>query len=77
MSRSTQWILVLTCFALLGSSVAVAQDAGTVVGRVFDPAGEILVAAEVRVEGTTLVAVTDDTGQFRLSRCPPAPRSWW
>jgi TonB-dependent receptor len=53
-----------------GLAPAAGFDAGTVVGRVTDAEARPLVAAEVRVEGTALRAVTDRTGTFRIVNLP-------
>ncbi|MGO4410962.1 MULTISPECIES: TonB-dependent receptor [unclassified Brevundimonas] len=72
--------LLVTAFAVQLPQAAQAQAAvvqapaaasGAVRGRVFDTAsGEYLRNAEVRVEGTTIVAYSEDGGAFRLSGVP-------
>lgn len=72
--------LLATAFALQLPMAAQAQTAaaqaqsvasGALRGRVFDTAtGEYVRNAEVRVEGTTIVAYSEDGGAFRLSGVP-------
>jgi len=38
------------------------------------PAGRPAAAAEVRIEGTTLVALTDSAGHYRIGPVPPGPQ---
>jgi iron complex outermembrane receptor protein len=47
-------------------------DRGMIQGRVFNPStGEYIRNAEIRVDGTALVAVSEDGGFFRLTNVPP------
>ena len=75
--------LVLSCFrsrlrrpfaalvlAFLPMSFATAQETGIVTGVVTDPRSALLQGVEVRVEGTSELAVTDRTGRFRLDGVP-------
>lgn len=56
------------------ASATPAQATGVVEGRVLNPASGAYVAnAEVRVEGTNLLAVTDRQGSFRLDAVPSGP----
>jgi iron complex outermembrane receptor protein len=70
--RRSGWAfaLVLT----LGSGAAGAQT-GSVSGRVTDESGAAVSGAEVRVEGTTLHASTDDQGRYELREVPAGERS--
>jgi iron complex outermembrane receptor protein len=57
------------------SNAAQAVGSGVVRGRVLNTAtGEYVRNAEIRVEGTTIVAYSEDGGDFRLSACRPATR---
>lgn len=45
---------------------------GTITGRIFNPATrEYIRNAEVRIEGTTLVALSEEGGYYRLINVPP------
>ena len=56
---------------LVASAAAQALGVGTIEGRVSNPrTGEYLERARVTVEGTTLEAFTDSSGQYRLSNVP-------
>ena len=56
---------------LTASAAAQALGVGTIEGRVSNPrTGEYLERARVTVEGTTLEAFTDSSGQYRLSNVP-------
>ena len=47
---------------------------GSIEGRVFNPAtGEYLELARITVEGTMLEALTDASGQYRLTNVPAGP----
>ncbi|HUR56237.1 MAG TPA: TonB-dependent receptor [Opitutaceae bacterium] len=55
----------------LSSALAQAPATGTIEGRVFNPRnGEYVERARISVEGTTLEAFTDTSGQFRLGNVP-------
>ena len=58
--------------AVLLPHLSSAQAAtGAVTGRVFNPAtGEYIRNAEVRVEGTPQIAVSEDGGYYRLNQAP-------
>ena len=62
--------LLAVLAALLGTSEARAQ-AGQFRGRVTDAAGEAVIGATVRLDGTTLGAAADLDGQFSILRVPP------
>ena len=47
-----------------------AAPAGSVAGRVTNGQGAPLVGAQVFIEGTSLGAVTRDSGQYVISRIP-------
>ena len=50
---------------------AAAEGAGSITGRVLNPAtGEYVANAEVRIAGTALAAVTERDGTYRLDRVP-------
>ncbi len=70
--RSIGWALAL--MMTLGAGAAWAQT-GTVSGRVTDEAGAGVSGAEVRVEGTTIRATTDDQGRYELRDVPAGERS--
>lgn len=64
-ARCLPWLAV--CFA----SLAFAQGTGTVAGRVFNTATkEYIRNAEIRIEGTNLVAYSEDAGFYRISGVP-------
>jgi len=77
----------MTLRALLGLSLALfvsaaaahaaaAEAAGTIAGRVLNPAtGEYVANAEVRVAGTTLLALSEPDGSYRIDRVPAGPRT--
>src|SRR5512132_1988510 len=71
-----QILRALAC-AGLATAAALAQGAtGTIAGRVSSAATKEFVRnAEVRVDGTNLVAYTEDGGFFRLSGVPAGPAS--
>lgn len=57
--------------AQTGAAQAPSAASGGVRGRVFDTAsGEYVRNAEVRIEGTPIVAYSEDGGAFRLSGVP-------
>lgn len=68
----------ILAFTALLPTIATARDApaatasGTVTGRILDAtSGNYLRHARVTIEGTTLEALTDDLGSYRLDRVPP------
>src|SRR5688572_11279885 len=64
-------LLLPTVLALLAPAVGHAQSTGVVSGRVFNTATkEYIRNAEVRVEGTNLVAYSEDAGYYRLVGVP-------
>ncbi|MGD2135704.1 MAG: TonB-dependent receptor, partial [Gemmatimonadales bacterium] len=65
-------ILVLLLAAPAAAQVPSGQ--ATVHGRVLDQAGAPVSGVTVQVEGTTLVAVTNDAGGYRLDGVPPGPQ---
>jgi iron complex outermembrane recepter protein len=65
MLRRRLYSAVAFAFAII-PSVALAQDARTVTGRVTGEAGEPLQGATVTASGTTRVATTRDDGSYRL-----------
>src|SRR5688500_2299860 len=61
------------CAALWTAGTALAQSAGAgmIAGRVFNAATNSYVRnAEVRVEGTSVIAYTEDAGSYRLVGVP-------
>ena len=71
-SNSRSCLRTLLC-ALFLPLLSFAQSAGTgtVTGRVFNPArGEYVRNAQVRVDGTTLAAASEDGGAYRISGVP-------
>src|SRR5688572_29003423 len=57
--------------ALASCASLVAQATGTITGRILNPATQEYVRnAEVRVEGTNLIAVTDGSGYYELRNVP-------
>src|SRR5690349_19619515 len=64
---------LLVGIALLASSLASAQTlaTGTIEGRVTNARiGETLERARITIEGTTLEAFTDSSGQYRIGNVP-------
>ncbi|MBI5768785.1 MAG: carboxypeptidase regulatory-like domain-containing protein [Verrucomicrobia bacterium] len=74
MKKSVCVVLRALCACMfLSARFAIAQPVatGTIEGRVFNPAnGEYIERARVTVEGTTLEAFTDSSGQYRLTQVP-------
>jgi iron complex outermembrane receptor protein len=63
--------LGLSLFALATGQAAEAGGTGTIEGRILNSrSGEYLEKARVTVEGTSLEAFSDTTGQFRLGAVP-------
>lgn len=61
----------LVCLFLTSASLAQSSSYGTIEGRVFNPlTGEYIRNAEVRLQGTALIAVTEGDGHFRISHAP-------
>jgi iron complex outermembrane receptor protein len=57
---------------------AAAQESGVVSGRVVDAAtGTPVSTAAVRVVGTVLLTIADDSGRFELRGVPPGRRRLW
>lgn len=72
-SRSLRPIAVVACLVLVPRAGS-AQTA-IIEGRVtVAPAGRAAAVAEVRIEGTPLVAVTDTAGHYRIGPVPPGPQ---
>ena len=64
-------IALSLALALLARAQAPATSGGAIIGRVFNPAnGEYIRNAEVRIQGTPLVAVSEDGGYYRLNNSP-------
>jgi len=60
-------LMASVCLATSGR----AQTVGTITGRVLNPAtGEYIRNAEVRVEGSPQVAISEDGGYYRLTSAP-------
>jgi TonB-dependent receptor len=56
---------------MLGSALAQGPAVGVIEGRVFNPAtGEYLELVRITVEGTSLEAFTDTSGQYRIGNVP-------
>ena len=70
-------ILLALPFAFAAFTRATAAEAtGAVAGRVLNPAtGEYVANAEVRVAGTTLLALSEPDGSYRIDRVPAGSRS--
>ena len=66
--RSTLSLAVVLALGLAFAGAASAQSAGIVTGRVVDETGGVLpgVTIDVQTGATTLTAVTDDTGTWRV-----------
>ena len=59
---------------LAGLATAQSTSSGIIEGRVFNPgSGEYLELARLTVEGTSLEALTDASGQYRLTNVPAGP----
>ena len=57
--------------ALISAPAVAAQRPIVLAGEVTDSAGNALLGATVSVTGTSLSAVTDESGEFRISGFPP------
>jgi iron complex outermembrane recepter protein len=72
---SLRWLCraVTGLLAILALPLAVlAQATGTITGRVLNPAtNEYIRNAEIRIEGTNLVASSEEGGYYRLFNVPP------
>ena len=56
---------------MLGSALAQSPPVGVIEGRVFNPGtGEYLELVRITVEGTSLEAFTDTSGQYRIGNVP-------
>ncbi len=71
-SRRHLWALLLV---LIAAPFALAQSSGVITGVITDPRGALLQGVEVRVEGTSELAVTDRTGRFRIDGVPSGTQS--
>lgn len=69
---SLAFLLVLP---LLTPRPASAQSTGSLVGRVTDLEGRPLTGVEIRVEGTSLMAVSDRSGAYRMVNVPAGTRT--
>src|SRR2546427_4540559 len=69
MRTSRKLWMAMTLGMLFVASSAWAQT-GTVSGTVTDSLGAPMSGAEVRVVGTTIHTLTDDTGHYQLSNVP-------
>ena len=72
--QTVRRVLALTASLVLVVSSLFAQTpaSGTIEGRVFNPvSGEYLRNAEVRVQGTGLVAIAENDGRYRIANVPP------
>ncbi|MBI5693643.1 MAG: TonB-dependent receptor [Verrucomicrobia bacterium] len=64
----------LLCLAGLAGAVARAAEAGTIVGKVFNPGtGEYVRNAQVRVDQTGVATTSEGGGEYRLSPAGPGP----
>ena len=69
---SSRALPLCSWLALLFAPLAFAQGTGSIAGRVLNAAtNEYIRNAEVRVEGSNLVAYTEDGGFYRLTGVPP------
>ena len=69
----TYRVLTLSCMALLACGALLAQDAGTLRGRVLDPSGAAIPKASVVLSGpnsTVKVVQTDSTGTYTSANLP-------
>ena len=75
--RSTLSLAVVLALGLAFAGAASAQSTGIVIGRVVDETGGVLpgVTIDVQTGATTLTAVTDDTGTWRVEGAPAGPAS--
>ncbi len=65
--------LSLSCFSPASDAPA---NAGSIAGRVFNPAtGEYVASAEVRVTGTGLSGLTEQDGTYRIAGVPAGSRT--
>ena len=69
-------VLLVTALSGVTAAPAPAATAGVVQGRVYNPATQQYVKdAEVRLEGTAQLAVTENDGSFQFAAVPPGPAS--
>lgn len=66
--------LSLLLSMLMLATAAAAQQLGVIAGRVTGPDGNAVVAASVRVSGTTVRTMTDQSGNFRVQGVPAGQR---
>jgi hypothetical protein len=64
-------MLAVLLIAAPAAAQQVPGGAAVVRGRVLDEAGAPVAGVTVQVEGTTVLAVTDETGTYRLEGVPP------
>lgn len=70
--RSPVRLLVFLLMTIAWTSLtALAQNTGTIAGKVYDlERGDYLVGARVQVKGTDLVTATDNSDEYRLKQVP-------
>ena len=63
---------LLLCSVFVGRTLAQLPTTGTVTGRVYNPATQEYVRnAEVRLDGTPQIAVTESDGSFQFNHVTP------
>ena len=68
-------LALLLVLPLLTPRPASAQSTGSLVGRVTDLEGRPPTGVEIRVEGTSLMAVSDRSGAYRMVNVPAGTRA--
>ena len=64
--------VLAACLALGSLSSAQTASTGTIEGRVFNPlTGEYIRRAEVHIQGTAILAVTESDGRYRIANVFP------
>jgi TonB-linked SusC/RagA family outer membrane protein len=76
MSNSRQQLVLTWAIGVLVAAtwapVALAQQSGTIAGRVTDArSGQPIAGAAIQVEGTALATAAGDDGRFRIGNVPP------
>jgi TonB-linked SusC/RagA family outer membrane protein len=70
-----RWLFALALAIATLPTTLLAQERGTITGRVTDENGQPLAGAQVAVQGTELRAVTNAQGQYRLVNVPAGSRT--
>ena len=70
-----QWMRVTSAVLLLPGALFAQEQSGAISGRVIDrDTQQPIASAQVVIVGTQVGAVTDDRGEFRITRVTPGSR---